>query len=111
MEEGPHSSCGPQILAHPAADGRVKGSTAIHCCKRTRGFRIFRYFGKLIKLMNSVSIKKISVEFFSVQNVAVLAKHKILNNVLSAGANNFAGLSYLLIYSISYFVVDDLESS
>ena len=58
--------------------------------------------------MNSVSIKKISVEFFSVQNAAVLAKRKIWNNVLSASANNFAGL---LIYSISYFVVDDLESN
>ena len=29
MEIGQLSSCGPQILGHPATDGRVKGSTAI----------------------------------------------------------------------------------
>ena len=43
MEIGQRSSCGPQILGHPATDGRVKGSTAIprgHVdFAKTRNFR------------------------------------------------------------------------
>ena len=51
MEIGQHSSCGPQTLGHPAADGsvKVKGSTDIPVDFPKTG--IFR---KLIKLMNSL---------------------------------------------------------
>ena len=70
MEIGQRSSCGPQILGHPAADGKVKGSTAIQ-----RGHVDFEKTGNSqIEFSINVQHKKSRDEFFSVQNVAILAK-------------------------------------
>ena len=70
MEIGQRSSCGPQILGHPAADGKVKGSTAIQ-----RGHVDFEKTGNSqIESSINVQHKKSRDEFFSVQNVAILAK-------------------------------------
>ena len=93
MKIGQHASCGPQIWGHPASNGRVKGNTAIRCFIQgdTRILakqRIFRYFGKLMEL----SVEKISVHF--------LLEQEMQNHELIAGEENFAGLSYLFIYSI-----------
>ena len=65
MEIRQRSSCGPQILGHPAADGRKRGNAAIRCCSGNSRRHVdekqgnVRYFGKIFKL---------TVEFFPVQN-------------------------------------------
>ena len=49
--------------------------------------------------------------FFLCKMLRFLLETEIWNNVLSAGANNFADLSYLLIIQFTFFFVDDLVSN
>ena len=75
MEFWQRSSCGPQMLGHPAADGRVEGCTEIP--RRQLDFAKIGNFRKIIKLMNSLSMYNTSDElFFSIQNVAILARKR-----------------------------------
>ena len=66
MEIGQRSSCGPQILGHAAADGRVKGSTAVpigheNFARKKNG--IFENLRYIAKYCEDSSFRKLFARF------------------------------------------------